>query len=219
MSSNDSTRQSNRPSGWLLVILIGAVVVVQLALGLAILFGGSATMETRGQFGDLFGGVNTLFTGLAFAGLIYTIVLQRSDLDMQAKELVLTRNEMQRATEAQVGSQKAHTEQVKLLQASARLNVIATLTDNYTRQMETAERIIDAVSIERDLWAFQELPENTDLSVDDARAVFVERYSVANPVAARHFAGWLNARRRRLELLEMLEKAFEEVESARQVEG
>jgi hypothetical protein len=28
-------------------------------------------MAGRGQFGDLFGGVNALFTGLAFAGVIY----------------------------------------------------------------------------------------------------------------------------------------------------
>lgn len=32
---------------------------------------------TRGQSGDMFGGLNTLFTGLAFAGLAYTIVFQK----------------------------------------------------------------------------------------------------------------------------------------------
>lgn len=35
---------------------------------------------TRGQFGDQFGAVNALFSGLAFAGIIFTILLQRSDL-------------------------------------------------------------------------------------------------------------------------------------------
>ncbi len=34
----------------------------------------------RGQFGDQFGAVNALFSGLAFAGIIFTILLQRSDL-------------------------------------------------------------------------------------------------------------------------------------------
>ena len=33
--------------------------------------------EKRGQFGDQFGVVNAFFTGLAFAGLIYTIILQK----------------------------------------------------------------------------------------------------------------------------------------------
>lgn len=44
------------------------------------------TMPDRGQFGDLFGCVNALFSGLAFAGLIWTIMLQRHDIIMQHKE-------------------------------------------------------------------------------------------------------------------------------------
>ncbi|QDV49438.1 hypothetical protein [Gimesia fumaroli] len=31
--------------------------------------------EERARFGDMFGAVNTLFSGLAFAGIIYTILL------------------------------------------------------------------------------------------------------------------------------------------------
>lgn len=34
----------------------------------------------RGQFGDKFGAVNALFSGFAFAGIIFTIFLQRRDL-------------------------------------------------------------------------------------------------------------------------------------------
>ena len=43
--------------------------------------------QNQGQFGDMFGALNTLFTGLAFAGLLYTIHLQRKDLETQAKRL------------------------------------------------------------------------------------------------------------------------------------
>lgn len=48
----------------------------------------------RGTFGDKFGAVNALFSGLAFAGLIFTIVLQRKELSLQREELQLTRQEM-----------------------------------------------------------------------------------------------------------------------------
>lgn len=48
----------------------------------------------RGQFGDLFGSVNALFSGLAFSGLIYTIYLQRQELELQREELRLQREEM-----------------------------------------------------------------------------------------------------------------------------
>jgi hypothetical protein len=34
----------------------------------------------RGQFGDKFGAINSLFAGLAFAGIIFTILLQRGEL-------------------------------------------------------------------------------------------------------------------------------------------
>ncbi len=59
----------------------------------------------RGTFGDQFGAVNALFSGLAFAGLIYTIILQRRDLELQRndlklqrEELALTRKEMEEQT-------------------------------------------------------------------------------------------------------------------------
>jgi hypothetical protein len=48
---------------------------------------------TRGQFGDMFGVVNSLFSGLAFGGIIYTILLQREELKAQREELKLTKQE------------------------------------------------------------------------------------------------------------------------------
>lgn len=42
---------------------------------------------SAGEFGDQYGVLNTLFTGLAFVGLIATILLQRKDLALQRKEL------------------------------------------------------------------------------------------------------------------------------------
>ncbi|AGH97626.1 putative phage abortive infection protein [Micavibrio aeruginosavorus] len=50
--------------------------------------------ELRGQFGDKFGAINSLFSGLAFATLIYALFLQMEELRLQRKELELTRDEM-----------------------------------------------------------------------------------------------------------------------------
>jgi hypothetical protein len=50
--------------------------------------------EKRGQFGDMFGAVNALFSGLAFAGLIITLILQRQELGLQREELEQTREEL-----------------------------------------------------------------------------------------------------------------------------
>lgn len=44
-----------------------------------------------GSFGDQFGAVNALFSGLAFAGVIYAVVLQSKELALQREELEQTR--------------------------------------------------------------------------------------------------------------------------------
>ena len=59
----------------------------------------SEDMSDCGTFGDQFGAVNALFSGIAFAGLIYTIFLQRRDLRNQRKELFLQRKELTRNRE------------------------------------------------------------------------------------------------------------------------
>jgi hypothetical protein len=60
-----------------------------------------------GQAGDLFGSVNALFSGLAFAGVIVAILLQREELTLQREELTLTREELTKSAKAQDESQKA----------------------------------------------------------------------------------------------------------------
>src|SRR5688572_19500767 len=81
------------------IVLLGVVV---LEVGSAILIYRSLpTWPARGTFGDMFGAVNSLFSGLALAGVIYAIILQRQELALQRQELELTRDELQRAATAQ----------------------------------------------------------------------------------------------------------------------
>lgn len=87
--------------------LLGAALVIALwlfALVAARFF--FSSWEERGQFGDLFGSVNALFSGLAFAGLIYAILLQRQELSLQRVELELQRKEMA-ASRAELAAQVA----------------------------------------------------------------------------------------------------------------
>lgn len=65
---------------------------------------------SRGQFGDMFGSINSLFSGLALAGIIVAIVLQRKELELQRKELELTRGVL----EDQKQQLKAQSETLKL---------------------------------------------------------------------------------------------------------
>lgn len=49
--------------------------------------------EQAGQFGDKFGFINSLFSGLAFGGVVVSLFLQREDLALQRQELKETREE------------------------------------------------------------------------------------------------------------------------------
>lgn len=53
----------------------------------------------RGTLGDMFGTVNSLFSGLALAGIILTILLQRKELKLQREELSDTREEFKTQNE------------------------------------------------------------------------------------------------------------------------
>lgn len=47
--------------------------------------------SNAGTAGDMFGGITALFSGLAFAGLLTTLFMQRKELELQRKELRQTR--------------------------------------------------------------------------------------------------------------------------------
>jgi hypothetical protein len=51
------------------------------------------SVTDRGAFGDKFGFVNSLFSGLALAGIIYSIFLQQKELSLQRTELKETKEE------------------------------------------------------------------------------------------------------------------------------
>ena len=66
--------------------------------------------DKRGTFGDMFGAVNALFSGLAFAGLIITLIMQHEELGLQRQEIAQTNKEL----EAQRKEFKAQTTTMKI---------------------------------------------------------------------------------------------------------
>ena len=77
------------------IVAIGLWVVV-LCITLGVFFcGAEGTASRWGQFGDAFGVVNALFSGLALLGVIAAVLLQREDLDASLKAQRET-NEAQR---------------------------------------------------------------------------------------------------------------------------
>lgn len=82
------------------IVAIGAIFIILVLYGIS-WWGINhfiPSTNDRGLFGDKFGAVNALFSGLAFAGLIYTIILQKDELSLQREELKQTREEMKQQT-------------------------------------------------------------------------------------------------------------------------
>jgi flagellar biosynthesis component FlhA len=126
-------KETKSKSG-LLFLMILIVVVIWILSSFLIIFG-LDNWSDRGTFGDLFGAVNALFSGLAFAGLIYTIVLQKQDLELQRKEIALNRTELKKTSKAQQHSEKALIEQVEQMKIASKLNALKTLIDYYNIQI------------------------------------------------------------------------------------
>ena len=85
----------------------------------------------RGAFGDMFGAINALFSGLALAGVILAIFLQKQELELQRHELELTRQELARTAEAQEQSREALRTQAYTLNLSAQVSAYAALLENH----------------------------------------------------------------------------------------
>ncbi len=72
----------------LLGSVIGAVTIIGLwILSAIIILNVFPEPESHGTFGDLFGAINALFSGLAFLGVIIAIILQKKELEEQRKEI------------------------------------------------------------------------------------------------------------------------------------
>lgn len=91
MSKNSDDSAQVRWWSWLL--LFPGVIILW---GISIIFlpWWFPEIAERGQFGDSFGVVNALFSGLAFAGVICAIIFQQKELALQRTELALQREEL-----------------------------------------------------------------------------------------------------------------------------
>ncbi len=86
----------------------------------------------RGTFGDLFGAINSLFSGLALAGLVYSIYGSRQEIELQRAEIELNRRELIKSRKTQEKSEKALEDQVEQMRISSKLNGLNTLITYYS---------------------------------------------------------------------------------------
>ena len=111
--SNIKIRLSKR----LICIIFFIVILVIWGVSWYILDMKIINPNERGVFGDKFGAVNSLFSGLAFAGLIITLFFQKEELELQRQELAETRKELE-------GQKKEFEEQNKIMRRQSFENTL-----------------------------------------------------------------------------------------------
>jgi hypothetical protein len=93
------------------------------------------SLANKGLFGDSFGALSSLFSGLALAGLIINILQQQDEIAKLGQEQILSRNLLD--------------EQIKVLRATARLNY---LNDVIARQRKLIDESPDDGGYESAMW-------------------------------------------------------------------
>jgi hypothetical protein len=92
--------------------------------------------QSRGQFGDLFGSVNSLFSGLAFVGIFWALRLQQEQLSLQQTELRLQREELKLQREEMAASRSELANQVKAQKSLFRASVAQIAVASAQAQIE-----------------------------------------------------------------------------------
>jgi uncharacterized membrane protein len=126
---------------YLLTIALITIVVVIIICALIYISMKDKTTAEQTAFGNIFGGINVIFSGFALAGVILTILLQRNELALQRQELRETKEELKRSAIAQEKSERALFRQAENLKISAKLSALNTLVNYYLDEETKHSRI------------------------------------------------------------------------------
>lgn len=117
-----------------LIITSIIVVLIWAISGVSVYYWGKDWSE-RGTMGDMFGVINSLFSGLAFAGLVFTIILQRQEITTNREEIEMNRKELHKSVRAQQKTQQALQDQARQTHLTARVNAMSTVINYYNTQI------------------------------------------------------------------------------------
>lgn len=138
-----------RLSTW--VVAGGVLAIVVVTVLYAVVVWKSLVVATdRGTFGDMFGGLNTLFSGLAFLGVVLAIHLQMRELRAQQHEIKQAREAHQASAQAlkdQLASSEraARIQGLNLLLVANRARLASIESPTNVREMRDQRRLVAAV--------------------------------------------------------------------------
>lgn len=140
MKKDHPTRMRFR---WMALIIL--LVIVVWGTSGWVVYQAADNWGDRGTMGDMFGAVNSLFSGLAFAALLLTIFQQRQEIRMNRIAIEQNRKELAKSAIAQHHAQEALKQQVEQMHLTARLNAMNTVISYYNTRIKDSNASIELV--------------------------------------------------------------------------
>ena len=165
MCNYKQNNNDNKSRLWIWIVL--AIIGVIAAWGLSwwLINRNIDCATDRGTFGDMFGAVNALFSGLAFAGLIVTLLYQKEELKLQREELAQTREELK-------GQREEFEEQNKTMKRQR-------FENTFFNMLSLQQEIVANLSydeVERVMDFSNPLKNNVKHTIYNGRTIFREMY-------------------------------------------
>lgn len=174
-------------------VMFGGVIILFL-LNFSMIFFVSGE-NTRGTFGDQFGAVNALFSGLAFTGLIYTIILQRRDLEIQRRDLKLQRDEIalnRQEMEEQTAEFEKQNETLKIQRfENTFFNMLSQFQEVVNSLSAQYGRMQNAYGREFFKASFESMIIHVDLSSEEKSRIIYG--GIRNTIKVKGFEGYMGA--------------------------
>lgn len=156
----EADEKSGEPWVWGLVV-VGGALIVALWLGAKWLHGLVPTdsTEASARLEAAYAALETLFSGLAFLGVIAAVLFQREELKLQRQELRETRAELKRTADEQKRAADQLNRQVEVMARTARIQALSALMDRAEGRYNTTQNhpevrrrgLVDAETCERKL--------------------------------------------------------------------
>ena len=138
LKNEENTLEEKELWLWTFILIVVWILVIWVIFWISVVFWLNK-WEDRWTFWDMFWAVNSLFSWLALAGIIYTMLLQRQELRLQRLELKANTEELARAATAQENSERELKRQADNLKATARLNALNTLISYHQSNIQNKD--------------------------------------------------------------------------------
>ena len=137
LNNNQEENNSRKYSKWFGAI---ALSVLLFCVGYGFVLSGC---EERGTFGDMFGAVGALFSGLAFAGVIVTMLQQSETLKLQRKDLRNQTESIELQRQEIANTNKELQEQNKTIR-------LQRFENTFFNMLEMQQEILKSITVFRD---------------------------------------------------------------------